>query len=261
MPHIDKHPAGAFCWIELETSDQEAAKTFYTSLFGWTVNDFPMGPNDFYSIFRLDGRDTGAAYTIRPEQRAQGAPPHWMIYVRVDNADDAASRAAAAGGKVLKSGFDVSDAGRMAVLQDPAGATFSVWQPNKHSGAGIKGVDGTLCWADLMTPDPERASRFYSELFGWRFERGEKDSSGYLHIRNGEEFIGGVPPAEHRDPKVPPHWLPYFAVSDCDSVADKSRQLGASVYYGPETLENVGRMAVLADPQGAVFAIFQPHRH
>lgn len=261
MPHIDKHPPGAFCWIELATTDQNAAKSFYGSLFGWAVTDFPMGPNDFYSVFQLEGRDAAAAYTLRLEQRSQGVPPHWMVYVAVDSADEAAKRAARLGAKMLAPPFDVFDVGRMAVLQDPTGAVFSVWQPKRNKGTGIAGVDGTLCWADLSTPDPARASRFYSSLFGWKMTTGEKDTSDYLHIVNGEEFIGGIPPAKHRNPKIPPHWLPYFLVSDCDQTAARIRQLGGTVHLAPMTLEDVGRWAVLADPQEAVFAIFQQMPH
>ena len=257
MPPIEKHRPGAFCWIELATTDQSAAKSFYGKLFGWGVNDFPMGPNDFYSMFQLEGRDTAAAYTLRPEQRSQGVPAHWMIYVAVESADTTANRAAELGGKVLASPFDVHDVGRMAVLQDPTGASFSVWQAKQHQGTGIAGVDGTLCWADLSTPDQQRASLFYSDLFGWKMVKGEKDPSDYLHIVNGEEFIGGIPPATHRNPQAPPHWLAYFTVSDCDAAAAKAKQLGATFYLAPMTMENVGRFAVLADPQGGVFAIFQ----
>lgn len=259
MPHIDHHPPGAFCWFELATDDQNAAKSFYGSLFGWSVNDVAMGPNDFYSMFQLEGRDTGAACTLRPEQRSQGVPPHWMIYIAVASADDAARRASELGGKVLAPPFDVFDVGRMAVLQDPTGAIFSVWQAKKNQGTGITGVEGTFCWADLVTSDPSRASQFYSGLFGWEIMAGEHDPSGYLHIKNGEDFIGGIPPAKSLPPSAPPHWMIYFAVSDCDASVAKAKKLGATLHVPPMTLENVGRFAVIADPQGASFAIFKAH--
>jgi len=261
MAHIDKHAPGSFCWIELGTSDQNAAKTFYSSLFGWTVQDFPMGPNDFYTMFLLDGRNAAAGYTLRPGQKAQGVPPHWMLYVATDSADDSANRAAQAGGNVLAPAFDVFDVGRMAVLQDPTGAVFSVWQPKSHTGTGIAGVDGTMCWVDLSTPDPGRAKQFYSDVFGWQIAPGENDPSGYLHIKNGEEFIGGIPPSAYRNPSTPPHWLAYFLVSDCDASTAKAQELGANVLMPPMTMENVGRWSVVADPQGAVFAIFQAAQH
>ena len=257
MRHIDKHPPGAFCWLELSTTDQNAAKGFYSSLLGWASQDFPMGPNDFYTMFQLEGRDTAAAYTMRPEQRSQGVPPHWMIYIAVESADDAASRVPQLGGKLLAPPFDVYDVGRMAVVQDPTGAVFALWQPKSHAGTGISGVPGTLCWADLMTPDPARAKEFYTGLFGWRIIKGENGPSGYLHIANGEKFIGGIPPANFRDPNVPPHWLVYFLVANCDETAAKAKELGAKTHLAPMTIEKVGRMAILADPQGAVFAIIQ----
>jgi len=259
MPAIDKYPPGAFVWVELGTTDQAAAKNFYASLFGWNANDMPMGPGDYYTIFRLDGRDAAAAYTLNPE-RSGGAPPHWMLYISVASADDAAARAAQVGGKVVAPPFDVFDAGRMAVVQDPTGATFSLWQPKANQGIGIAGVDGTLCWADLMTADILRARQFYADLFGWEIAPGQNDPSGYLHIKNGEAFIGGIPPAGLQ-PGVPPHWLLYFLASDCDGAAAKAKSSGAKIHYGPTTMEGVGRWAVAADPQGAVFAIFQPLPH
>jgi uncharacterized protein len=261
MPRVEKHPAGSFCWIELATTDQNAAKSFYGSLFGWAANDMPMGPSDFYTMFRLEGRDAAAGYTLRPDQRSQGVPPHWMLYIAVEDADQAAQRAAELGGVVVAPAFDVFDAGRMAVLRDPTGAHFCVWQAKANTGIGITGVDGTLCWADLNTPDRARAGGFYSSLFGWQIgKEDENPSHDYWHLKNGEEFIGGMPPAAHRDPNAPAHWMAYFLVSDCDVASAKAQQLGAAVYVPPMSIEDEGRMAVLADPQGAVFAIFQPTR-
>src|SRR6266404_2586951 len=261
MTHIDKHSPGSFCWIELATTDQNTAKDFYSSLFGWTADDSPIGPSEFYTIFKLDGRDAAAGYTLRADQRAQGVPPNWMIYIAVKSADEAAIKAKQLGSTVVMPPFDVMDFGRMAVIQDPTGAHFCVWQAAKNAGIGIAHVAGTLCWADLSTPDAKRATDFYSGLFGWQIMADEKDKSGYLHIKNGEQFIGGVPPAAHRQPGVPPHWLAYFWVDDVDASAAKAKQLGANLCVPPMTIENVGRMAVIADPQRAVFAIFNSQGH
>jgi predicted enzyme related to lactoylglutathione lyase len=260
MANIDKHPAGSFCWIELATSDQNAAKSFYSSLFGWVVTDNPMGPDDFYTIFKIDGRDAAAGYTLRKEQRAQGVSPHWMVYVAVDSADQAAAKAAKAGGTVLAPAFDVVDVGRMAVVQDPTGAVLAVWQAKSHSGTGIGHVNGTLCWADLSTPDPARAGKFYSDLFGWKLEKGDKDPSGYLHIKNGEHFIGGIPAAVHRPPNAPAHWMIYFQVGDVAAATAKATKLGAKILMPPQDMEGVGTWSIIGDPQGAVFAIFKSAR-
>ncbi|MGI8989696.1 MAG: VOC family protein [Bryobacteraceae bacterium] len=258
MPNVDHHAPGSFCWIELGTTDQNAAKNFYGSLFGWKANDFPMGPNEYYTMFQLDGRDAAAGYSLRADQHAQGVPPHWMLYIAVASADEKAKLAGEKGGKAIAPPFDVMDVGRMAVLQDPTGATFSIWEAKRHKGTGIAGVPGTLCWADLSTPDPDRAKQFYSDAFNWKISTGEGGVAGYLHIQNGEEHIGGIPPLAHRMPNVPPHWLAYFLVSKCDESAAKARQLGASLFMPPTNIEKVGRMAIVADPQGAIFAIFEP---
>jgi predicted enzyme related to lactoylglutathione lyase len=224
------------------------------------VNDIPIGPSEFYTIFKMDNRDAAAAYTMRPEERSQGAPSHWNLYIAVDNADQMVERAAHLGGPSFGPAFEVPGAGRMGVIQDPTGAVFSVWQPKGNKGLGITGEPGTFCWADLSTPRPERAKQFYSELFGWQLTPGEHDTSGYLHIKNGDEFIGGVPPANQRDPSAPAHWMIYFSVSDVDRTAEEAKTLGAKLLMPPTTIENVGRMAVLADPQGAVSAIFKSAR-
>jgi hypothetical protein len=146
----------------------------------------------------------------------------------------------------------------MAVVQDPVGAAFALWQNKTHSGTGIAGVHGSLCWADLMTSDIERAKTFYTGLFGWKVSAGEHDPSDYLHIANGKDFIGGIPPAGFGDPTAPPHWLAYFYVSNCDETAAKTKNQGGKTLLPPLAIEKVGRMAILADPQGAVFAIIGP---
>lgn len=260
MAIIEKHAPGSFCWIELATTDQAAAKTFYSSLFGWAANDFPMGPDDLYTIFKLEGRDAAAGYTLRPNDRAAGVPPHWMLYIQVDSADDAAASAAKLGAKILAPPFDVMTVGRMAVVQDPTGAIFAAWQSKGHSGIGIAGVPGTFCWADLNTPDAARAREFYSAWLGWKIEAGEHDKSGYLHIQNGEAMIGGIPPAAFRNPNAPPHWMIYFQVADVDATVTQAKALGGKAYMEPTSMEGVGRLAVVADPQGAAFAVFKSAR-
>jgi uncharacterized protein len=258
MANIAKHAPGEFCWVELATTDQPAAADFYGQIFGWSANNMPTGPDEVYTIFQLEGRDVAAGCSLRTDQLSRGVPPHWNLYVAVQSADATATRAQELGGSVLAPPFDVFDAGRMAVLQDPTGAVFSLWQPNKNLGTGITGSHGTLCWADLSTTDQARAGQFYSGLFGWQIMKEDEDPAhNYWHIKNGEEFIGGIPPASHHQPGVPAHWLAYFTVSDCDSTAAQAKNLGAKLCMPPTDFEDVGRISVIADPQGATFAIFK----
>jgi uncharacterized protein len=261
MANIDRHAPGAFCWMELATTDQAAAKKFYTSLFGWSVEDYPMGPEDKYSMFRLKGRDAAAGYTMRKDQRAQGIPSHWMLYIATSNADASAMKAAQQGGTVLQPAFDVMDAGRMAVLRDPTGAVFSVWQANRNQGIGVANEDNSFCWADLNTPDQDRAAKFYSSVFGWKLERGKQDySSGYLHIQNGEDFIGGVPPSAYLDSRAPAHWLLYFMVAEVAAAETKAASLGGRILMPARHMEGVGTWAIISDPQGAVLSVFKSDR-
>jgi len=260
MTNVDKHAPGSFCWIELNTTDQNSAKKFYGSLFGWVADDSPMGPDEFYTMFKLGGRTAAAAFSMNKEQRAQGVPPHWGIYMEVENADASAAKAKQLGGNVIAPPFDVMDYGRMAVLQDSTGAFFCIWQSKTHHGIQIGHVHGTLCWADLSVDDPRRAEDFYGKLLGWTFYKGEEDASGYVHIKNGEHPIGGVQPVSIRKPGVPPHWLAYFQVDDVDATAKKVEAGGGKFLMPPMSMEGVGRMAVIADPQGAVFAIFKSAR-
>lgn len=255
---IEKHAPGAFCWIELATTNQTAAKDFYAKIFGWSSHDFPTGPNEVYTIFQAEGRDAAAGCTLRADQLSHGVPPHWNLYVAVENAEASATRATQLGGTVLAPPFDVFDSGRMAVVQDPTGASICLWQPNKHPGTGISGAHGTLCWADLNTQDRHLAGEFYSGLFGWQIMREDEGlEHNYWHIENGKEFIGGLPPASYLQPGTPAHWLAYFLVSDCDATASEAKNLGATLYMPPKDFEDVGRISVMADPQGAAFAIFK----
>ena len=218
-----------------------------------------MGATGSYSLFDLEGQSVAAAYTMVPEQRSKGIPPYWILYVATNSADKTASRASELGAKIIVAPNDVYGFGRMAVISDPTHAAFSVWEPQQHIGSGLTGVEGTVCWADLSTPDVETAAKFYSSLFGWEISAGD-DPSGYLHIKNGDAFIGGIPPAAMRNPQAPPHWMIYFYVADCGASAAKARDLGGSWLLPPQTVEHVGRMAIVNDPQGALFALFEPDK-
>ena len=258
MPTIEKHAPGNFCWVELATTDQPAAESFYCKIFGWSSDHMNMGTGEIYTIFQLEGRHAAAACTLRPEQLQHGVPPHWGVYISVENTDASAARASQLGGKLIAAPFDVGDAGRMAIVQDPTGAAFSIWQANTNPGIGIADAHGTLCWCDLNTPDQARASEFYSALFGWEImKEDEKPEHNYWHVKNGGAFIGGIPPASQHRPGTPAHWIAYFTVSDCDQTAGEAKSLGAKLYLPPTDFEDVGRVSVLADPQGATFAIFK----
>ncbi len=262
MADCTSHAPGTFCWPELSTTDQKAAVSFYRGLFGWDVNDFPMGPDEVYSTFQLRGKSVGAAYNQRPEERQHNVPPHWNSYVSVASAEEAAKKAESLGAKTLMAAFDVMDFGRMAVIQDPTGAVFQVWEPKKHIGAQVLREPGALTWTELATNDTAGAKKFYTSLFGWK----EKTSDG-AGMTYTEFSVGDTPQAgmmvmndQMKAMHVPPNWMPYFQVADVDATANKAKELGGNLFVPPMDIPNTGRFSVISDPQGAVFAIYKPLR-
>jgi hypothetical protein len=160
---------------------------------------------------------------------------------------------------VLAPPFDVMDVGRMAVVQDPAGAVFEVWQPKKHIGARILEEPGALCWSELTTRDPKAAEAFYTKLFGWTAKHGAASAGmDYTEFSNqGEASIGMLEMPKEMPAGMPSFWLPYFQVANLDASAAKIKELGGSVMVGPHDVPNTGRFVIARDPQGAAFAVFQ----
>ena len=190
-------------------------------------------------------------------------PAHWNSYVAVKNADESVKRAQQLGATVLAPPFDVMDAGRTAVLQDPTGAVFHVWQANKNPGVKILNEPGALCWTELNTRDTKAAEQFYTQLFGWTAKNvsGAGTPMEYTEfINQGTSGAGMMPMPETVPAHVPPHWLPYFQVTNCDAGTEKARTLGATVLVGPMDVPSRLRFTVIRDPQGAVFAVFTPTR-
>jgi len=262
MAEFTKHLPGTFCWPELSTTDQKGAVAFYRALFGWDVHEQPMGPTETYSIFQMRGLDVGAGYTMRAEEKNMGAPPHWNAYVSVENADAAAKRAQELGGKAIGPAFDVMDAGRMAILQDPTGAFFQVWQPAKNIGVRILNEPGALVWTELTTSDPAAAEKFYVGLFGWKPKHAAPGSpmeyTEFTVAGADNPSIGMMKKPPHMPPDMPSFWIPYFLVTDVDASAEKAKSLGGSIHFGPQDIPGTGRFAVIADPAGAAFSIFTP---
>ena len=258
MTITTQHAPGTFCWPELSTTDQNGAKKFYGALFGWTSEDGDIGGGETYTMLKLKGQSVGALFSMHKEQRAQGVPPHWASYVAVESADRAASRAKELGGKLLKEAFDVMDVGRMAVIEDPTGAVFCVWQAKKHAGAGVLDEPGAMCWTELMTNDPSKAEKFYTGLFPWKAESMKVPSMDYTVFKRGDTSAGGMMKITKEMGSVPAHWLVYFAVDDCDGSVEKAKGMGAKITLPAKDIPDIGRFAILQDPQGAHFAIIQP---
>ena len=246
MPVVTEFPEGTFCWIELATSDRKAATDFYTNIFGWTANEFPMEPDNPYVLLQKSGTNAAALYTRRDDK----IPPHWLSYVAVKNADASAEKVKSLGGNIVNGPFDVMDMGRMALAMDGAGAAFALWQPLK-TGPFIRDEANTLCWNELMTKDTKGAVKFYTSLFPWT----AKESPEYTEWHLDGKGIGGM--IDKMPEGAPPSWVPYFLVDDADAITDAVKSRGGSVYMGPMDFPGVGRFSLLADPQGATFYVIK----
>ncbi len=251
---VDKHDNGVPGWVDLGTPDLDAARGFYSALFGW---DIPPGPEEAggYSIAMLRGKPVaGMGPAMNP------GPPVWATYVIVDNADDTAKKVKDNGGAAFVEPMDVLDAGRMAVFADPQGAVFSVWQAGIMPGAGIVNEPNSYSWSELVTADIDAAKKFYGAVFGWggqTYGEAEGPMGGYTEWKLGERSVGGMMTRPPQLPaEVPNYWGVYFAVADIEASVAKVKELGGSVHMGPMAIEP-GTFAMVADPQGAMFNVMQ----
>ncbi len=277
MPERDGYMPGVPCWVDTSQPDPEAAVAFYGVLFSWQFeNVMPPGSEVPYFIGRIRGGDVAAVSSTPP-----GGPPiaTWNTYIWVDSADETAAKATSAGGTVLMEPYDVLDSGRIAMLADPEGASFALWQAKQHKGARIVNEHGSLNFNGLNTRDPEAAKPFYKDVFGWGTLSmgpgaamwtlpgyGDALEAANPGLRDGMAAMGA--PAEFADvvaaitplgedrANVPPHWDVTFAVDDADATASKAAELGGTVVVPPFDAPWV-RMTVIADPGGATFIASQ----
>jgi hypothetical protein len=273
VPERDHYIPGVPCWIDTSQPDPDAAVGFYGGLFGWEFESLmPPGAPAAYHLARLRGLEVAAVSSL-PESAPRKAM--WDTYVAVESADEATSKVREAGGGVVKEPFDVPGAGRMAVLTDPEGAVFCVWQARGFKGARVVNEPGSLNFNTLRTRDVDAAKAFYGAVFGWgtlRLDGGfeawtlpgygddlERDDPGLRKRvaelggpKGFEDVVASVVPIADDEPDIPAHWGVTFAVDDADAVARKAEELGGTVVVPPLDAPWV-RMTVIADPQGATF--------
>ena len=247
---------GTPSWADVTSPDPEAGRAFYGALFGWTGEPATEPEARGYTVMMLgDAAAAGLAPTFGE------MPALWSTYVTVADVDAALEAAAGAGGRVLMGAMDVLDVGRMAVIADPTGAALSLWQPGNHIGAEVRMEPNALCWVELNTRQPDVAVDFFNTLFGWQANQvgGPVEEGGpgfdYIMLQLGDTPVGGIITMDENWPaEVPPHWMVYFAVEDCDAAAAQVTELGGAVCVPPTDIPP-GRFAVVNDPGGAVFTI------
>jgi predicted enzyme related to lactoylglutathione lyase len=240
-------PAGTPCWVDLGTDDVARARVFYETLFGW---DTQVGPPESggYVMCEVDGRPVAG---LGPKMGPAEAPSAWTTYLASDDADATAAGIRSAGGQVIAEPFDVMDVGRMSVAADPGGAVFGIWQPRLHTGMRLANEPGSVCWNENMSRDFEANKSFYQAVFGFDYDDMSSEGFRYASFKTSGDPMGGI--GDLGD-LAPAHWRTYFGVGDTDETVETVTKLGGAV-VAPAWDTPYGRMAILSDDQGAVFAV------
>lgn len=240
-------PTGTPCWVDLTSSDPQAAAAFYRDLFGWDVREGPPGSGGYRLAF------------VRGEVVAgirRGAAATWTTFLATDDMRRTLPAVVAAGGRVLTPPRALLDQAVMAVVADPGGVEFGVWQPLELIGARLVNEPGAFCWDELMTADYDAALGFYGAVFGLGYDDRGAGTHAYSLLRVDAAIVGGMGAIGPGSLAEPPHWLAYFSVDDVDRVALDATTLGGHVRVLP-TDTPLGRMAVLQGPEGERFAALQ----
>jgi predicted enzyme related to lactoylglutathione lyase len=252
---------GHFCWYELMTTDSKAAEAFYRGVLGWGAQDM-NGPHGTYTILSAGETPVGGLMAMPPDACAAGARPGWGGYVAVDDVDTYAARVKEAGGTVHRGPADIPGIARFAVVADPHGATFMLIKgfsdaPPKLPEPGATGQAG---WRELYAGEWESAFAFYSGLFGWT----KCDSVDMGPMGTYQLFaINGVPSGGMmtKPKEVPaPRWQYYFNVDDIDAATARVKESGGQILHGPMEVPGGSWIVQGSDPQGALFALLEPHR-
>jgi predicted enzyme related to lactoylglutathione lyase len=253
---VTKYEPGTFSWVDYGAKDLDAAKAFYSELFDWSLVEVPT-PTGPYVMAQIDGKNVAALMALTEPETQTGVPPHWNSYVTIEDAEATAARIKQLGGQVFAEPFDVMGEGRMAVVGDPTGAVFCLWQPQNSIGAVLVNEPNTFCWNELYTNDLEAAERFYTSLFGWNSKQAlSSDNTRLVELYNGERPAATFMEIQAEWGPMPPVWGVYFAVANCEAACEKAKGLGAQVVLEPRDIPP-GRFAVIQDPQGGSFSVIQ----
>ena len=253
---MNEYPHGMFCWPELSAMNVQKAKSFYSDLFGWGLEESPMDEDgNVYIMLKQSGVDIGAMYQGKSELEKAQMITHWLGYISVDDVDATVSKVKDLGGTVEIQPMEVFTAGRMAVINDPGGARLALWQGKEHKGSKLIGSTGTVCWNELATREIDACKNFYQGLFEWQAQAKPVDGMDYTLFMLNDKSVSGMLEMTKEWGEMPSHWMTYFAVDDCDKSAEKASSLGGEVCVPPTDIEGVGRFSVITDPQGAVFSV------
>ena len=248
---------GTPIWYELMSKDPAAARRFYETVVGWTIDAAPPAGStmDYRMVSASDGL-VGGVFKLTEDMCQQGASPCWMMYLGVDDVDACASAIAGAGGAVVLPAFDIPHVGRIAMVADPQGAPFYVMRgaSDEQSTACDPLRAGHGAWHELHAADGAKATEFYTAQFGWRKAHGvDMGPMGiYQLFTVGDRDLGGIM-TDARFPR--PAWLVYFRVDGIERAATRIVEAGGQVIHGPMEVPGGGWIVNGIDCEGAMFAL------
>jgi hypothetical protein len=245
-------PHGVFCWSDVQSKDMNKTKAFMTGLLGWTFEDMPTPMGVDYTMFSLDGHNVAGGNPMSPDDKAPGS--YWVNYISVEHLEATVEKAVSLGATVIMPSMDVMDSGRMAGIMDPTGAAIMFWEAKSHIGAGIVNTTGAMCWNELLTHDVEKAQKFYTDLFGWTYEKDERD---YYMIKLNGRMNGGMMKIKEEWGPMPASWVVYFTVADLAASMVKVKELGGQIMGDVIDAGATGKIASVIDPNGAYFNLIQ----
>jgi uncharacterized protein len=256
QPASAEQHAGKIVFQELVTPDLASAKRFYSGLFGWNFRDIETGGIKYAEAF-MAGRPV-AGMLQKDVPRGEKRTPAWLTFISVKDVDAAKSVAAANGAKILLEPRLIRDRGKEAVLADPAGAVFAILASSAGDPPDLLARPGEWIWSSLAAPDPEKEADFYHKLFGYELFDLPSGASGTEHLLLATEqyaraSVNQLPPGS----SAYPHWLNFVRVRDAEAMAAKAVKLGGTVLVAPRPDRHGGKLAIIADPQGAALGLME----
>lgn len=245
-------PDGTPAWVDLMVPDRHRARDFYGPLFGWEFDE-GSAETGYYTMALKNGHPVAG---IGEQMEGQsGMPIVWTTYIAVDDVQASAAKAKDAGGQLFMEPMDVMGFGQMAIVADPTGAVFGMWQAGSHTGANLVNEPGGITWNELLTRDFSAAKDFYATVFGYSYGDMSGEGFTYATLDLGGNSVGGIGNLDPSLPaEVPAHWLTYFCVEDTDAAVEKLQELGGTV-QSEATDTPYGRMAVVQGLNGESFAL------
>jgi predicted enzyme related to lactoylglutathione lyase len=254
VPASDESHVGKWIFAELVTPDLAAAKQFYGKLFGWTFQDYEQRGGMFTEA-SVDGQVVGGIYQ-RP--LPEGRRPGWIAFIATRDLAQTAALAAQNGARVLLSPRPLGDLGQEAVLADPQGAVFGVLQSNSGDPPDLLVAPGDWIWRSLIATDPVADAAFYKAVFGYEiFDMPDQEDTRHLMLASDNYARSSVNPIPAAWTAATPRWLSYIRVDDATAMTAEVTALGGRVLQPPRIDRHGGKIAVVADPAGALFGLME----